>query len=158
MLNMEEESQNSKDIDNFLFENLPGAEEMLTKTLPNKNLLYYPNNFQENNSLNAFDFAFQKKGGETDESNPIEKANIPQQKNKKNQNQKHQSQRHNQNQKYKNQGNKNLYQVNQRFNVTQTIQPESNWVLIKDFNKRILEKLGIDLTKLKVTNKINYFN
>ena len=37
MLNMEEDSQNSKEVDNFLFENLPGAEEMLTKTLPNKN-------------------------------------------------------------------------------------------------------------------------
>ena len=152
-MNMEEDSIKTKNKDNFLFENLPGAEDMLLKTLPNKDLLYYPFTSQQNKSLNVFDFAYQKKGGETDESNPIEKANIPQQKNKKNQNQKHQSQRHNQNQKYNNQENKNLYQVNQRFNVTQTIQPESNWVLIKDFNKRILEKLGIDLTKLKVTNK-----
>ena len=153
MLNMEEDSQNSKEVDNFLFENLPGAEEMLTKTLPNKNLLYYPYNFQQNNSLNAFDFAFQKKGGETDESLPQEKGNNPQQKNRQNKNQKYQSQRYNQNQKYKNQGNKNLYQVNQRFNVSQTIQPESNWVLLKDFNKRILEKLLIDYNSIKVKNK-----
>jgi len=126
---------------------------MLTKTLPNKNLLYYPNNFQENNSLNAFDFAFQKKGGETDETFHQEKVNTTQQKNRQNKNQKYQSQRYNQNQKYKNQGNKNLYQVNQRFNVSQTIQPEPNWVLLKDFNKRILEKLLIDYNSIKVTNK-----
>jgi hypothetical protein len=46
---MEEESANSKNKDNFLFENLPGAEDMLIKTLPNKDLLYYPYNFQQNN-------------------------------------------------------------------------------------------------------------
>ena len=153
MMNMEEESTNSKNKDNFLFENLPGAEDMLIKTLPNKDLLYYPYNFQQNNSLNVFDFTYQKKGGETDESLPTEKANTPQQKNKKNQNQKYQNQRYNQNQKYKNQGSKNIYQVNQRFNITQTIQPESNWVLLKDFNKRILEKLLIDYNNVKVTNK-----
>ena len=77
---MEEESTNSKNKDNFLFENLPGAEDMLIKTLPNKDLLYYPYNFQQNNSLNVFDFTYQKKGGETDESLPTEKANTPQQK------------------------------------------------------------------------------
>ena len=152
-MNMEEESQNSKPKDNFLFENLPGVEDMLTKTLPNKDLLYYPYNYQQNNSLNVFDFTFQKKGGEIDESVPTEKANTPQQKNKRNQNQKYQSQRYNQNQKYKNQGNKSLYQVNQKFNINQTIQPESNWVLIKDFNKRILEKCFVDFNKIKVTNK-----
>ena len=86
-MNMEEDSIKTKNKDNFLFENLPGAEDMLLKTLPNKDLLYYPFTTQQNKSLNVFDFAYQKKGGETDESNPIEKANIPQQKNKKNQNQ-----------------------------------------------------------------------
>ena len=153
MLNMEEESGNSKGKDNFLFENLPGVEDMLTKTLPNKDLLYYPYNSQQNNSLNVFDFTYQKKGGELEESLSTEKANNQQQKNKKNQNQKYQDQRYKQNQKYKSQGNKNLYQVNQRFNINQTIQPESNWVLVKDFNKRILEKLLIDFNKIKVINK-----
>ena len=150
---MEEESGNSKGKDNFLFENLPGVEDMLTKTLPNKDLLYYPYNSQQNNSLNVFDFTYQKKGGELEESLSTEKTNNQQQKNKKNQNQKYQDQRYKQNQKYKSQGNKNLYQVNQRFNINQTIQPESNWVLVKDFNKRILEKLLIDFNKIKVINK-----
>ena len=150
---MEEESGNSKGKDNFLFENLPGVEDMLTKTLPNKDLLYYPYNSQQNNSLNVFDFTYQKKGGELEESLSTEKANNQQQKNKKDQNQKYQDQRYKQNQKYKSQGNKNLYQVNQRFNINQTIQPESNWVLVKDFNKRILEKLLIDFNKIKVINK-----
>ena len=152
MLNMEDISEKSKNKDTFLFDNLPGVEDMLTKTLPNKDLLFYPHSSQKNCSLNVFDFINQKKGGETDETAPVEKTNVPQQKNKRNQNQKQQY-RYNQNQKYKNQGNKNIYQVNQRFNVTQTIQPESNWVLIKDFNKRILEKLAIDFNKVKVTNK-----
>jgi hypothetical protein len=142
MLNMADESEKSKNKDNFLFDNLPGVEDMLSKTLPNKDLLFYPYSYQENNSLNVFDFINQKKGGETDEST-TEKASAPQQKNKRNQNQK-QHNRYNQNQKYKNQTNKNIYQVNQRFSMTQTIQPESNWVLVKDFNKRILEKLAID--------------
>ena len=152
MLDIQDESEKAKNKDNFLFDNLPGAEDMLTKTLPNKDLLFYPYSTQKNSSLNVFDFINQKKGGETDESSPIEKANTPQQKNKRNQNQK-QHNRYNQNQKYKNQNSKIIYQVNQRFNVTQTIQPESNWVLVKDFNKRILEKLAIDFNKIKVTNK-----
>ena len=152
MLNIGDESEKSKNKDNFLFDNLPGVEDMLTKTLPNKDLLFYPYSSQENCSLNVFDFINQKKGGETDESAPVEKANVPQQKNKRNQNQK-QHNRYNQNQKYKNQNSKNIYQVNQRFNITQSIQPESNWILVKDFNKRILEKLAIDFNKIKVTNK-----
>ena len=28
--------------DNFLLENLPGADEMLSKTLPNKDIMFYP--------------------------------------------------------------------------------------------------------------------
>ena len=131
---------------------LPAPAELREKTLPNKDLLFYPYSSQENCSLNVFDFINQKKGGETDESAPVEKANVPQQKNKRNQNQK-QHNRYNQNQKYKNQNSKNIYQVNQRFNMTQSIQPESNWILVKDFNKRILEKLAIDFNKIKVTNK-----
>ena len=48
-MNMEEESTNSKNKDNFLFENLQKTEDMLIKTIPNKDLLYYPYNIQQNN-------------------------------------------------------------------------------------------------------------
>ena len=155
MLNIQEESEKSKNKDNFLFDNLPGVEDMLAKTLPNKDLLYYPNTIKQNNSLNVFDFTYQKKGVEIDESTttaPTEKTTTSRRKDK-NINQKHQPQKYNQNQKYKNQGNKNIYQVNQKFNISQTIQPESNWILVKDFNKRILEKLSINFNKIKVINK-----
>ena len=79
-------------------------------------------------SFQLFDFVFQKKGGETEEFDK----NIPQTKPKKNQKY---NQKYNQNQKRGNQGNKNYNQVSlQRFNVTQSIQPESTWTLLKDFN------------------------
>ena len=151
-----EEDQKNKIKDNFLMENLPGANDMLSITLPNKDLLYYPFNSKQNKTLDVFDFTYQKKGGETEEFVSIDK-NISQAKSKKAQNQKYQ--KHNQNKNRGNQGNKNYNQVNlQRFNVTQSIQPESSWGLIKDFNKLNLEKLVIDNTKLKVTNKAIYGN
>ncbi len=145
-----EDDQKSKAKDNFLFDNLPGIDDMLSKTLPNKDLLYYPNNFSQINSLNVFDFAYQRKGGEAEDAFSGEKTGG--QKNKKT-GQKYPSQRFNQNQKHKTAGSKNIYQNNQRFSISQTIQPESNWLLLKDFNKRILEKLFIDISKLKVMNK-----
>ena len=132
-----EDDQKSKAKDNFLFDNLPGIDDMLSKTLPNKDLLYYPNNFSQINSLNVFDFAYQRKGGEAEDAFSGEKTGG--QKNKKT-GQKYPSQRFNQNQKHKTAGSKNIYQNNQRFSISQTIQPESNWLLLKDFNKRILEK------------------
>ena len=140
--------------DNFLLESLPGASDMLSITLPNKDLLYYPINSKQNKSLDVFDFTFQKKGGESEEFVSIDK-NVPQAKQKKNQ--KYQNQKHNQNQKRGNQGNKNYNPISlQRFNVTQSIQPDSTWSLIKDFNKLSLEKLVVDITKLKVKNKAIY--
>ena len=48
--NTEEKSKNK---DTFLFDNLPGVEDMLTKTLPNKDLLFYPHSSQKNCSLNV---------------------------------------------------------------------------------------------------------
>ena len=151
MMNIEEEQKN-KAKDNFLMENLPGADDMLSITLPNKDLLYYPLNSKQNKYLDVFDFAYQKKGGETEE---LDKT-TPQTKTKKSQKY---SQKYNQNQKRGNQGNKNYNQVSlQRFNVTQSIQPESSWTLLKDFNKLTLEKLVIDNTKLKVKNKAIYGN
>ena len=148
---MEEEQKNKKK-DNFLLENLPGASDMLSVTLPNKDLLYYPFNSKQNRTLDVFDFIYQKKGDEaeefvsTDKTGPGGKA--------KKQNQKFASQKNNQNQRRTNQGNKNYNPVSlQRFNITQSIQPDSTWTLIKDFNKLTLEKLVIDNTKLKVKNK-----
>ena len=144
-----EEDQKNKAKDNFLMENLPGASDMLSITLPNKDLLYYPLNSKQNKYLDVFDFEYQKKGGETEEFVSTDK-NVSQTKSKKAQNQKY---KHNQNQKRGNQGNKNYNQVSlQRFNVTQSIQPESSWTLLKDFNKLTLEKLVIDNTKLTVKN------
>ena len=151
MMDIEEEQKN-KTKDNFLMENLPGADDMLSITLPNKDLLYYPLDSKQNKFLDVFDFVFQKKGGETEEFDK----NIPQTKPKKNQKY---NQKYNQNQKRGNQGNKNYNQVSlQRFNVTQSIQPESTWTLLKDFNKLTLEKLVVDNTKLKVKNKAIYGN
>ena len=151
-----EEEQKNKIKDNFLMDNLPGASDMLSLTLPNKDLLYYPYNSLQNKPLDVFDFSYQRKGGETEDFVSADKT-APQPKSKKNQ--KYQNQKYQQNQKRGNQGNKNLYQVSQqRFNVTQSIQPDSTWTPLKDFNKLTLEKLGIDISKLKVVNKAIYGN
>ena len=154
MTNIEEE-QKDKIKDNFLMENLPGVDDMLSTTLPNKDLLYYPFNYKQNKSLDVFEFIYQKKGGEAEEFVSTDK--TVQQKNTK-KNQKY-NQKHNQNKNRGNQGNKNYNPVSlQRFNVTQSIQPESTWILIKDFNKLNLEKLVVDNTKLKVKNIALYGN
>ena len=117
-----EEEQKNKVKDNFLMDNLPGACDMLSLTLPNKDLLYYPYNSLQNKPLDVFDFSYQRKGGETEDFISADKT-APQPKSKKNQ--KYQNQKYQQNQKRGNQGNKNLYQVSQqRFNVTQSIQPD----------------------------------
>ena len=157
MLNMEEEEeQKNKAKDNFLMENLPGALDMLSLTLPNADLLYYPFNYKQNKSLDVFDFTYQKKAGEAEEYVAMDK-NTNQNKSKKNQ--KYQNQKYNQNQKRGNQTNKNYNPVSlQRFNVNQSITPDSTWTLIKDFNKLTLEKLVIDNNKLKVTNIALYGN
>ena len=155
-MNMEEDQKNEEK-DNFLLENLPGASDMLLLTLPNKDLLYYPFNSKQNKPLDVFDFTYQRKGGDTEEFISIDK-NAPQPKSKK-QNQKYQNQKYQQNQKRGNQGSKNLYTVSlQRFNISQSIQPDSTWTLIKDFNKLTLEKLVVDNTKIKVMNKAIYGN
>ncbi len=154
---MEEEDQKNKIKDNFLMENLPGAKDMLSITLPNKDLLYYPLNSKQNQFLDVFDIINHKKRGEKEEITTTEKP-APQTKSKKNQ--KYQNQKYNQNQKRGNQTNKNYNPISlQRFNITQSIQPESSWTLVKDFNKMALEKLAIDSnTKLKVKTKSLYGN
>ena len=150
-----EDEQKDKIKDNFLIENLPAADDMLSKTLQNKDILYYPFNYKHNKYLDVFEFSYQKKGGEAEEFVSTDK-NIPQKNTKKNQKY---NQKHNQNKNRGNQGNKNYNPVSlQRFNVSQSIQPESSWVLIKDFNKLNLEKLVVDNTKLKVKNKAIYGN
>ena len=55
-MNMEEEQKN-KVKDNFLMGNLPGAWDMLSLALPNKDLLYYPYNSLQNKPLDVFDFS-----------------------------------------------------------------------------------------------------
>ena len=148
---MEEEQKNVKK-DNFLMENLPGASDMLSLTLPNADLLYYPFNYKENKPLDVFDFTYQKKVGETEEFVSVDKGSAQ---NKQKKNQKYQKH----NQKRGNQANKTYIPVSlQRFNINQTIQPDSTWILIKELNKVQLEKLVIDNTKLKVTNKAIYGN
>ena len=59
MMNIEEDQKN-KEKDNFLMENLPGANDMLSITLPNKDLLYYPLNSKQNKYLDVFDFVYQR--------------------------------------------------------------------------------------------------
>ena len=156
MKNIEEDEQKNKVKDDFLMENLPGVNDMLSKTLPNKDLLYYPFNPKQSKFLDVFDFTYTKKGGENEEFTSTDK-NAPQNKSKKMQNQKYQ--KYNQNKNRVNQGNKNYSQTNQqRFNITQSIQPDSTWGLIKDFNKLNLEKLVIDNTTVKVKTKAIYGN
>ena len=154
MLNMEEEQKNTIK-DNFLMENLPGASDMLSFALPNTDLLYYPFNSKQNNKpMDVFDLTYQKKAGESEEFVSVDKTTTQ---NKQKKNQKYQNQKHNQ--KRGNQANKNYIPVSlQRFNINQSIQPDSTWILIKDFNKITLEKLNIDNMKIKVTNKAIYGN
>ena len=153
-MNIGEDEQKNKIKDDFLMQNLPGANDMLSKTLPNKDLLYYPFNPKQTKYLDIFDLAYTKKSGENEEFISADK--IPSQnKTKKMQNQKYQ--KHNQNKNRGNQGNKNYNQVSQqRFNITQSIQPDSSWGLIKDFNKLNLEKLMVDSSTVKVKNKAIY--
>ena len=50
-------------MDDFLIENLPWAIDMLSKTLPNKDLLYYPFNSKQSKYLDIFAFYYTKKSG-----------------------------------------------------------------------------------------------
>ena len=118
-------------------ENLPGASDMLSLTLPNADLLYYPFNYKENKPLDVFDFTYQKKVGETEEFVSVDKGSAQ---NKQKKNQKYQKH----NQKRGNQANKTYIPVSlQRFNINQSIQPDLTWILIKELNKVQLEKLVI---------------
>ena len=155
---VEEEATKTELKDNFLLENLPGATEMLTMTLPNKDLLYYPFNSLFSTNSNVFDFSTQKTGGENEEFISIDtKTTNP--KNKKNVNKKYQNQKYQQNQKNRPNQNKNIYTISQqKFNVSQTIQPDSTWTPIMDFNKLTLEKLNIGDSKFSVIDKAIYGN
>ena len=144
--------------DNFLLENLPGADEMLSKTLPNKDIMFYP--FSQNQSLylKAFDFISQKNINETEDFISIDTkstSNIP--KTKGNKNKKTLSQ-YNTNQNKKNPNKLNTYTPQlPRFKVNQTINPEVSWKIIADFNKLILEKLVLSSDiKIKVEDKLMF--
>jgi translation initiation factor 3 subunit D len=142
--------------DNFLLENLPGADEMLSKTLPNKDIMFYP--FSQNQSLflKAFDFISQKNINETEDFISIDTkstSNIP--KTKGNKNKKTLSQ-YNTNQNKKNTNKLNTFTPQlPRFKINQTINPEVSWKIIADFNKLILEKLVLSSDiKIKVEDKL----
>ena len=55
--------------DTFLIDNLPGAKDMLSFTLPNKDILYYPFSSNACQNLKAFDFISQKNVNEPDNNN-----------------------------------------------------------------------------------------
>ena len=67
--------------DNFLLENLPGANEMLSKTLPNKDIMFYPFSQNQTSYLKAFDFISQKNINQTEDFVSIDTtkttSNIP---------------------------------------------------------------------------------
>jgi len=143
---LDEDEENQKKLkDNFLMENLPSASDMISLTLNNKDLLYYPFNTKQNKYIEVFDISCQKKLGDTEEPQPT----APQTK---------QTKPRNQPQKRSHQ-NKNTYQPNlQRFDVTQSIVPDSSWTLIQDFNKYTLEKFTFDNKKIRVSTKGIYGN
>ena len=65
--NKEEEEKIKEDT--FLLDNLPGAKEMLSLALPNKDILYYPFSSNACQNLKAFDFISQKNVNEQDNNN-----------------------------------------------------------------------------------------
>jgi len=150
-----EEEEKSK-LDTFLYDNLPGAMEMLKSTLPNKDIIYYPYNISSHNTniLKAFDFISQKTINEAEDFISIDnsiKTNISNQnKSKKNQKKSYNTKSNN-----KNINIKNNYLINQqpKFKISQTINPDSSWKIISDYNKLTLEKLIIN-TEIKVEEKL----
>jgi translation initiation factor 3 subunit D len=152
--NKEEEEKIKEDT--FLLDNLPGAKEMLSLALPNKDILYYPFSSNACQNLKAFDFISQKNVNEQDNNNfvSIEIKNVtnPQKvkKNKKNQN------FNNNNVQKKNVQQKNQYLPPQpKFKVSQSINPDSTWKIIVDYNKLRLEKIVLNKeVKISVENKL----
>ena len=142
--------------DNFLLENLPGANEMLSKTLPNKDIMFYPFSQNQTSYLKAFDFISQKNINETEDFVSIDTtkntSNIPKTKGNKSK----KIAQYNTNQIKKNQIKTNIYTPQiPRFKITQTINPEVSWKIIADFNKLILEKLVLNSDiKIKVEDKL----
>ena len=142
--------------DNFLLENLPGANEMLSKTLPNKDIMFYPFSQNQTSYLKAFDFISQKNINQTEDFVSIDTtkttSNIPKTKGNKSK----KIAQYNTNQIKKNQIKTNIYTPQiPRFKITQTINPEVSWKIIADFNKLILEKLVLNSDiKIKVEDKL----
>ena len=141
------DSQNRTEIieDDFLLNNLPNCQDMLSKILPHKDMLYYPPSGLPS-FIKVFDFASQKNQGEDDEFISIDTKTSSQAKNKSKQNKKNANAQYAQNTKQKQTAqNKNAYAPPQpKFKVSQTINPESSWKIIADFNKLTLEKLRLD--------------
>lgn len=152
------DSQNRTEIieDDFLLNNLPNCQDMLSKILPHKDMLYYPPSSGLPSFVKVFDFASQKNQGEDDEFISIDTKTSSQAKNKSKQNKKNANAQYAQNTKQKQTAqNKNAYAPPQpKFKVSQTINPESSWKIIADFNKLTLEKLRLDQdTEVEVEEK-----
>ena len=143
--------------DDFLLSNLPNCQDMLLKAIPHKDMIYYPPSSGQPSFLKVFDFSSQKNLGEDDEFISIDTKTSSQAKNKSKQNKKSQNAQYGQNNKQKQSNqNKNAYAPPQpKFKISQTINPETTWKIIADFNKLTLEKLRLDQdTEIEVEEKI----
>lgn len=155
---MEISSKQEISEDEFLLNNLPNCAEMFSKTLQNKEMLYYPPVSNQCSFLKIFDFSSQRNANEDDEFISIDTKSTTstQGKQRGRQTRKSQLNQYSQNQKSKQMAGKNTYIPPQpKFKISQTINPASDWTIIADFNKLTLEKLRLDSeTVVKVEDKL----
>jgi len=125
---------NNNDIINNWFQN---TEEMLSKTMQDSNLNFYPSN---SDSLKVFDFCNQKISMDKDDDfYSVDQKVATNQKGKK------VAQKKTNAADAKKQVGKNKVQVQQnKFRILQTIQIKQDWKLIADYNKQSLDKLRLE--------------
>jgi hypothetical protein len=134
--------------DNFLYNWLPNSEEMLQKTLNNKNFVYYPS--VSSDSFKVFDITSQKGNMDADDefvaidqktasTAPKTKAKVQQQ-----QQQTKKAQPVGKKGQYIKGAGYQSYQTGPKLKVPQTIQLQADWKVIADFNKQSLEKLKLE--------------
>ncbi len=139
--------------DNFIFSWLPNCEEMLEKTLKNKNTIYYPSPYSTE-TFRVFDIASQKGNVEAEDDfvaidqkniSSIGKAKAKVQPTKKSTTISKKAP-----QNAKGVGTSTGFN---KLKNPQTIQIQADWKVIADYNKQSLEKLKID-GELEVEDKL----
>lgn len=136
--------------DDFIINWLPNCQDMLSKTLKNINLSYYPFSGSDN-KYKVFDFAPQSRLGDADD----EFIAIDQKASAASAKQKAKTQTRTQNVSVKKHmpGSKSAQNQQTKLKVTQTIVVKPDWKVLASFNKQSLEKLRNE-SEVEVEDKL----